>query len=217
MSKPRKSTPKAAAKGNPDPQADTDPAATPRVFTAADVAQLEKELAVLNTPRGLLALGWERWPLAHQKKIYLEERTRALRLYEADPRLPPVPRRCDDPSDGISDLCQWYIEAKAAAAAEAQAPAKPQADKPGMDATAAAAEAQADDGRPFYRPAYFKRWNIGDDHLRKNAIDKGEYIEGKVRRDPKNPASGKGKRPVYWYSEPDARKRWPDKFLPVVN
>jgi hypothetical protein len=80
------------------------------------------------------------------------------------------------------------------------------------------------DGDPFYKPAFFKKWNIGDELLRRNATDAQEYAEGKVRRQRKQPSSttakspaqvkrGKGDpRPVYWYSEPDARRRWPEKF-----
>ena len=75
-----------------------------------------------------------------------------------------------------------------------------------------AANVPAADGSPFYKPAHFKKWNIGDEVLRKNSSDESEYIDGKVRRQ-KQPNSGKGKRAVYWYSEPDVRKRWPHKFV----
>jgi len=98
-----------------------------------------------------------------------------------------------------------------------------QADKPGLDATAAAAEPQADkpgipdDGRPFYKPSYFQTWGIGDELLRRNSTDKKKYVEGKVRRQKKKPATGKGKRAVYWYSEPDVQKRWPDRFAAAEN
>jgi hypothetical protein len=67
-------------------------------------------------------------------------------------------------------------------------------------------------GAPFYKPSYFKQWYIGDDLLRRNATNGKKYVEGKVRRVKKAPARGKGKRGVYWYSEPDTRKRWPEKF-----
>jgi len=84
----------------------------------------------------------------------------------------------------------------------------------------------ADDGAPFYKPSYFTQWNIGDDLLRKNVTDSKEYTEGKVRRQKKKPSSTTGKPPakgkrlkskgrhraVFWYSEPDARKRWPERF-----
>ena len=70
----------------------------------------------------------------------------------------------------------------------------------------------ADVGKPFYKPAHFRQWKIGDELLRRNATDDKKYIEGKVRRVKKEPASGKGKRAVYWYSFPDVRKRWPEKF-----
>lgn len=69
-----------------------------------------------------------------------------------------------------------------------------------------------DDGEPFYKPKYFQQWDIDDELLRRNAITGKQYTEGKVRRIKKKPASGKGKRAVYWYSEPDARRRWPDLF-----
>jgi len=69
------------------------------------------------------------------------------------------------------------------------------------------------DGKPFYKPKYFaQQWDIDDELLRRNAITGKQYTEGKVRRIEKKPASGKGKRAVYWYSEPDARRRWPDRF-----
>jgi hypothetical protein len=75
------------------------------------------------------------------------------------------------------------------------------------------AEAQSATGKPFYKPKYFEQWNIGGELLRRNATNDGDtYVEGKVRRTPKEPAGGMGKRPVYWYSESDARKRWPDRF-----
>jgi hypothetical protein len=70
-----------------------------------------------------------------------------------------------------------------------------------------------DDGQPFYKPSHFATWNIGDELLRRNANDQQSYIEGRVRRIPKKPLSGTGKRPVYWYSESDARKQWPDRFV----
>jgi len=82
-----------------------------------------------NTPHDLWIslwwlpyLGWKCWPLAHQKDIYRQEydravRMRAVRMREADPSLPSV-RWFDDPSDGISWLRQWCIDA--------QAPAMPQ-------------------------------------------------------------------------------------------
>jgi hypothetical protein len=73
-----------------------------------------------------------------------------------------------------------------------------------------------DDGGPFYKPAYFSRWAIGDELLRRNASDEKEYTEGRVRRQRKRPANGKGGRAVYWYSEPDARRRWPDRFAGVA-
>jgi len=83
-------------------------------------------------------------------------------------------------------------------------------------------QSSPDDRDPFYKPVYFKQSNIGDELLRRNATDLKEYTEGKVRRQRKQPSSttrkspakgkrGKGKgraRPVYWYSEPDGRKRW---------
>jgi hypothetical protein len=116
-------------------------------------------------------------------------------------------------------LCKLSAEyGQAAKAAAAEKPhAAAQADKPGLDATAAAAEAQAGDGRPFYNPSYFQTWSIGDELLRRNSTDKKKYVEGKVRRQKKKPATGKGKRAVYWYSEPDTRKCWPDKFATVEN
>jgi hypothetical protein len=89
-------------------------------------------------------------------------------------------------------------------------------------------EQATDDGGPFYKPSYFTKWNISDEILRRNSIDANVYIPGKVRRQPavsnatihnvkvkrtKRNRSGKGHpRPTYWYSESDARKRWPDKF-----
>jgi hypothetical protein len=95
---------------------------------------------------------------------------------------------------------------------------------------------QANGGSPFYKPAYFQKWKISDDLLRRNAIDGSVFKAGKVRRQNITPSnstiklpanrtakprkgkriSTKGKpRPVYWYSEPDARKRWPEKFSAV--
>lgn len=74
------------------------------------------------------------------------------------------------------------------------------------------AQGQKDDGRPFYKPAYFEQWNIGNELLRRNGTNGKKCVEGKVRRVKRKPATGKGKRRVYWYSEPDARKRWPDRF-----
>jgi hypothetical protein len=94
----------------------------------------------------------------------------------------------------------------------------------------------AGDGSPFYKPAYFQKWKISDELLRRNTTDGKAFKESKVRRRnimPSNstiklsanrtakPRTGKrvgtkGKpRPVYWYSEPDARKRWPEKFSVV--
>ena len=94
---------------------------------------------------------------------------------------------------------------------------------PAEDVKAGATEAlagdvtQADDGSPFYKPSYFQTWGIGDELLRRNSTDKKKYVEGKVRRLKKKPSTGKGKRAVYWYSEPDTRKCWPDKFATVEN
>jgi hypothetical protein len=67
-------------------------------------------------------------------------------------------------------------------------------------------------GEPFYKPKYFQQWDIDDELLRRNAVTGKQYTESKVRRIKKKPASGKGKRAVYWYSEPDARRCWPDLF-----
>ena len=70
-----------------------------------------------------------------------------------------------------------------------------------------------DDGGPFYKPAHFTKWNIGGELVRRNSTDGKKYIEGKVRRQKQAPRTGKkAKRPTYWYSEPDAKKCWPDKF-----
>lgn len=69
-----------------------------------------------------------------------------------------------------------------------------------------------DDGKPFYKPMYFKQRRIGDELLRRNANDGKKYVESRVRRIRRKPVSGTGKRPVYWYSEPDAKRCWPDKF-----
>jgi hypothetical protein len=106
---------------------------------------------------------------------------------------------------------------------EAKQPPAPTAAQPKADT---AEQPPADDGTPFYKPSHFKQWNVGDELLRKNATDLKKFTEGKVRRQRKRPSSttakspAKGKRrkgkvrtrPVYWYSEPDARKRWPDRF-----
>lgn len=71
----------------------------------------------------------------------------------------------------------------------------------------------ADDGEPFLKPKYFETQNIGGELLRRNATNGKKYVEGKVRRIKKASASGKkGKRAVYWYSDPDTRKCWPDRF-----
>jgi hypothetical protein len=67
-----------------------------------------------------------------------------------------------------------------------------------------------DDGSPFYRPSYFKKYNIGDELLRRNATGGKKHVPGKVRR--VNKQTVRGKKAVYWYSEPDARKCWPHKF-----
>jgi len=72
-----------------------------------------------------------------------------------------------------------------------------------------------DIGEPFYKPSYFKQWNIGDELLRRNSHDGSEYLKGKVRRQHQMPKSGKGKRPTYKYSEPDIKKCWPEKFTKV--
>ena len=66
------------------------------------------------------------------------------------------------------------------------------------------------DGAPFYKPSYFTKWNIGDELLRRNSTDQPAFVEGKVRRD--NKQTCKGKKPVYWYSEPDAKRCWPHRF-----
>jgi hypothetical protein len=70
-----------------------------------------------------------------------------------------------------------------------------------------------DDGSPFYKPSYFAQWDIGDEQLRRRQNSGKKYVEGKVRRKKQKPVSGKAKRPVYWYSEPDARKCWPHLFV----
>jgi hypothetical protein len=116
-----------------------------------------------------------------------------------------------------SEACKYLVQSPYTVRWLLDEVRKLDAAQPAQDVKAAAAEPPADDGRPFYKPAHFQQWKIGDDLLRKNRSDEGKYTEGKVRRERKKPASGKGKRPVYWYSEPDARKRWPDKFLLVDN
>jgi hypothetical protein len=68
----------------------------------------------------------------------------------------------------------------------------------------------ADDGSPFYKPSYFKKYNIGDELLRRNATGGRKYAPGKVRRINKQPS--RDKRKFYWYSEPDARRCWPHRF-----
>ena len=72
------------------------------------------------------------------------------------------------------------------------------------------AEAPAADGSPFYKPAHFKQYNIGDELLRRNATSGKRYVPGKVRRI--NKQTRRGKRGFYWYSEPDARACWPHRF-----
>ena len=68
-----------------------------------------------------------------------------------------------------------------------------------------------DDGSPFFPPRHFgNKHDIGAELLRRNATDETAYVNGKVRR--VNKQTLKGKRVVHWYSEPDARKRWPDHF-----
>ena len=74
---------------------------------------------------------------------------------------------------------------------------------PGETANAPVVPRKPDDGEPFYKPKYFLKWHIGDELLRRNATNETTHIEGKVRRIEKRSATGKGKRPVYWYSEPD--------------
>jgi hypothetical protein len=74
-----------------------------------------------------------------------------------------------------------------------------------------AAEPAEEDGGPFYKPHYFDRFHIGDELLRRNATDSQQYVPGKVRR--RDQQTVEGKRAVYWYSEPDARRRWPDRFV----
>jgi hypothetical protein len=81
------------------------------------------------------------------------------------------------------------------------------------DAEASPSPAGPDDGTPFYKPAYFAEYgNIGDELLRRNATNGSRYVVGKVRRQLKNPPRREGKRPVYWYSQPDVRKCWPERF-----
>jgi hypothetical protein len=75
-----------------------------------------------------------------------------------------------------------------------------------------AADKSADTGEPFYKPKYFDQWIIGAELLRKNATDHAVYTPGRVRRVRKTSSTGAGKRPVYWYSWPDACKRWPDRI-----
>lgn len=67
-----------------------------------------------------------------------------------------------------------------------------------------------DDGSPFCKPLHFRQWNIGDEALRKSATDETEYVVGKVRRKKRN---AEGKSDVFGYSEPDAKKLWPEKFI----
>jgi len=70
-----------------------------------------------------------------------------------------------------------------------------------------------DDGSPFYKPAYFKQWHIGDELLRRNATNSKKYTPGKVRRQKQSPRTGsKGKQSTYWYSEPDVKRAWPERF-----
>lgn len=68
----------------------------------------------------------------------------------------------------------------------------------------------AEDGAPFYKPSYFKEYNINDELLRRNAVQSALHVPGKVRRISKQ--TRQGRRGVYWYSEPDARACWPDRF-----
>ena len=63
-------------------------------------------------------------------------------------------------------------------------------------------------GEPYCKPIYFKKFNIGDDLLRRNAVDTSEYTPGKVRRKRRTADVNS-----YQYSEPDAKKRWPEKFI----
>jgi hypothetical protein len=103
--------------------------------------------------------------------------------------------------------------------------------------TATEEQPAVDNGAPFYKPSYFTKWNIGDELLRRNGTDEIAFTQGKVRRKRQSPSGGelampakktakkakkgrstKGKpRPVYWYSEPDTRKRWPDRFAATTG
>ena len=71
----------------------------------------------------------------------------------------------------------------------------------------------ADDGAPFYKPSYFKKYNIGDELLRRNATGGKRPVPGKVRRI--NKQTRRGKKKFYWYSEPDARRCWPHYFADI--
>lgn len=79
------------------------------------------------------------------------------------------------------------------------------------ECTGGLATAPAEDGEPFWKPKHFTQWDIGDELLRRNCHSGEEWVKGKVRRRPL-PNSKAGKHARREYSEPDARKVWPERF-----
>lgn len=126
-------------------------------------------------------------------------------------KLPEPPAKDESPWQTHADLVAWCGELLAEAEATHT--------KQGSVSNGIGIMPPAnDDGSPFYKPAYFKKWYIGDELLRKNAISSKKYTPGKIRRKKQPPRTGsKGKRSTYWYSEPDVQKAWPDRFATAKN
>lgn len=71
---------------------------------------------------------------------------------------------------------------------------------------------QTGDGEPFWKPKHFvDTWGIPAEGLRRHKVESHEFVQGKVRC--VNKQTDSGKRAVYWYSEPDARRLWSHKFF----